>query len=123
MKIAVPGNAMTFKSTIAASGVGESATGGTLSTELCNRGIGCFKASKLNCLLIAGRPKMKMKTEASRNGDQPFKTAAVEWCFTVILFSVVKFSSTVPGFQNFKKATITNNEKRAETISTRLLSW
>src|SRR5262245_9273492 len=122
MKIAVPGNAMIFISAIADSGVGDGATGGTLSTELCKRGIGCFNESKLNCRLIVGRPKMKMKTEASRNGDQPFKTAPVECCFTVILFSVGLFSSTFSGLQNFRKATITSSEKSAATISTRLLS-
>src|SRR5215468_9956712 len=63
---------------------------------------------------------MKMKTEASRNGDQPFKITTFECCG--IIADAWPIFKTFAGRQNFKNATITSSEKSAETMSTRALS-
>src|SRR5262245_54485987 len=79
IKIAVPGSESMLRSTIAASGTLD-ATGGTRITALCSIGIACLSEANVRYLLIAGYPAMKIKTDASRNGDHPFKIFAVECC-------------------------------------------
>src|SRR4029079_17929059 len=76
-KTTVPGMPTKFRLTVASSGVGFGAIGGIFNTALCKYGIGIFSASKFRYLLIAGRPVIKIKTEATMNGDQPFNTCAV----------------------------------------------
>src|SRR5215471_10287552 len=63
---------------------------------------------------------MKIKTEARRNGDQPFKIVLVECCG--INGDCSPIFRTFAGRQNFKNATIISSEKSAETMSTRALS-
>src|SRR4030042_4561593 len=64
----------------------------------------------------------KIKTEASIKGDQPFKTALVECCLMIEADCEPCPATMFLGAQNFRKTTMTSSEKRAETISTKLVS-
>ena len=119
---AVPGRAMKFRSTIAASGSSRGATGGTRKTALCRAGMGQDSAGKSRCFRIAGNPVTKMSTEAMRNGDQPLRTAIAPCRVTgASLLSLLSLSRIRRGRHTLRKATITSRENRAATTSTRPL--
>jgi hypothetical protein len=69
-----------------------------------------------------GRPKTKIKMDEMMKGDQPFNTAAHEWCRSSMRGRSSLTSSTFRGFQYFKNTTITRSEKIAATMSTRPVS-
>jgi hypothetical protein len=58
--------------------VGAGTTGGTRTTARCKIGIGRFNRSKLSRRAIDGCAQTKISAEASRNGDQPLSTLAIE---------------------------------------------
>src|SRR5688572_21839533 len=120
-KTTVPGIATKFRLTVASSGVGFGATGGIFNTALWRYGIGIRKASKFKYLLIDGKPVMKIKIEATMNGDHPFNTATVEWRLVEVTNAPLT-GITSAGLQNFRNTTVASSEKTADTTSTRPIS-
>src|SRR4051812_12522223 len=77
-KVAVLGTPAKFRFAVASSAVGCGAIGGIFKTALCRYGIGILSASKFRYFSIDGRPVTKIKSDATRKGDQPFSTSPAE---------------------------------------------